>query len=221
MKKTILKIIFIAGVALLILAPILGYTTDKLEEYNRKPVIINEDSSAGLPEAFAFHFSLSSGQKVRIEFSVFYANISATLKIFAKGFYDQQYALNSTPPGGLVGLDFVYSRFVWGQPPPSTYTYSDNEISFGYAEDGYWYIEFAGDTSGDYLISIPGSYVIVIYGDNNGPLSDTTVRFNLVVIMDGPGEFLEELFYYIGVGVIGVAILLLFYGYYKKFKGGR
>ncbi|MFW9998604.1 MAG: hypothetical protein ACFE9Q_01705 [Candidatus Hodarchaeota archaeon] len=219
-KKTILKIIFSAGVVLLILAPILGYTTDKLEVYNRKPVNISEDSSANLPDAFAYRFSLSNGQKVRIEFSVYYANISATLKIFSKGLYDQEYALNTTSPGGLTGLNFIYSRFVWGVSP-STYIYSDNERSFGYAEDGYYYIEFAGDTAGDYLISIPGSYVIVVYGDNNGPPSDTTVRFNLVVTMDGPGEFLEELFYYIGAGVIGVAFLLLFYGYYKKFKGGR
>lgn len=163
---------------------------------------------------------MASRQKVRIEFSVYYANVSATLKIFGKGYYDQQYALNNTPVDNLIGLDFIYSQFVWGQSP-STRTDSDNERSFTFSEDGYWYIEFAGDTYGDYLISIPGSYVIVVYGDNNGPPSDTSVRFNLVVTMDGPGDFLEDFFYYIGAGVIGVVILLLSYGYYKKFKGGR
>jgi hypothetical protein len=219
-KKTILKIIFIAGVALLILAPILGYTLDTVEKYNRKPVVIDEYSSDGMRKAFAYEFSLTSRQKVRIEFSVYYANVSATLKIFGKGSYDQQYALNNTPLAGLTGLDFIYSQFTWGQSPYNSRG-SDDERSFGYAEDGYWYIEFAGDTYNNYLISIPGSYVIVVYGDNNGPPSDTTVRFNLVVTMDGPGDFLEDFFYYIGAGVIGVFILLLSYGYYKKFKGGR
>jgi hypothetical protein len=218
-KKIILKILFVAGLAFLILAPILGYTLDRVEVYNRKPVNIDEYSSDGLQEAFAYHFSLTSRQKIRIEFSVYYANISATIKIFGKGYYDQQYALNNSPTG-LTGLDFVYSQFVWGQSP-STYTGSDNERSFGYTQDGYWYIEFAGDTSGDYLISIPGSYVIVVYGDNNGPPTDTIVSFNLVIRMDGPGDFLEDFFYYIGGGIIGIVILLLLYGYYKKLKGGR
>ena len=219
-KKTILKIMVVIGIAFLILAPILGYTLDRVEVYNRKPKNIDENSSNGLREAFAYHFSLVSQQKIRIEFSVYYANVSATLKIFGKGYYDQQYALNNTPLDNLNGLDFVYSQFVWGQSP-STYTGSDNERSFGYNEDGYWYIEFAGDTSGDYLISIPGSYVIVVYGDNNGPPSDTVVSFNLVIKMDGPGDLLEDLCYYIGGSIIGVAILLIFYTYYKKFKGGR
>ena len=215
-KKIIFKIMLVAGVASLILAPILGYTLDRVEVYNRKPVSIDENSSNGLKEAFSYEFSLVSRQKLRIEFSVYYANVSATLKIFGKGYYDQQFALNNSPTG-LVGLDFIYSQFVWGQSP-STYMSSDNERSFGYTEDGYWYIEFAGDTSGDYLISIPGSYVIVVYGDNNGPPSDTIVSFNLVIKMDGPGDFLEDFFYYIGGGLIGVAILLLSYGYYIKFK---
>ncbi|UCD02159.1 MAG: hypothetical protein JSV23_03855 [Promethearchaeota archaeon] len=218
-RKLIVKIVLILGIVFLILAPILGYTTDKLVLLDQKPIVINEDSEDGLQKSFAFPFSLESHQKISIEFSVYYANVSATLKIFGRGFYDQRYSLNSSPTG-LTGLDFVYSQFVWGQSP-STYTGSDNERTFLYDEDGYWYIEFAGDTSGDYLISIPGSYVIVVYGDNNGPPSDTTVSFNLVVKIDGPGDFLEELFYYIGAGVIGLLVLFISYSYYKKFKGGR
>jgi len=218
-RRKILGIFFIIGIALLILAPILGYATDKITICDRKPVIIREDSSTGLQKAFAFPFSLESNQKVRVEFSVFYANISATLKIFGNGYYSQQYALNNSP-GGLTGLYFVYSQFVWGQTP-SVYTGSDNVRTFGYSEDGYWYIEFAGGASGDYLISIPGSYVIVVYGDNNGPSSDTTVRFNLVVKIDGPGDLLEDIFYYIGAGILGALSLYLAYDYYKKFKGGR
>ncbi|TET58676.1 MAG: hypothetical protein E3J52_07850 [Promethearchaeota archaeon] len=214
-KKKISMIIFIVGVALLITAPILGYFLDKSVLYERKPVVIDEDSDDGLQSAFAYPFSIGKDQKITIEFSVYYANVTATLKILGKGYYDQQKALNSTP-GGLTGQDFVYSRFVRGQSPSAD---SDDERSITY--NGYWYIEFAGDTDGGYLISIPGSYVIVVYGDNDGPPADTDVLFNIVIKKDGPGDFLEELFYYLGAGVIAALVLFISYSYYKKFKGGR
>jgi hypothetical protein len=218
-RKLITKLVLLIGIAFIILAPILGYTMDKLVLYDKTRISIDESSNDGLQEAFAYSISLSKNQKVTIEFGVYYANVSATLKILGKGFYDQQYSLNSTPTG-LNGLYFVYTQFAWGVYP-SSYVYSDNMRTFGYDEDGYYYIEFAGGASGDYLISIPGSYVIVVYGENNGPTSDTTVNFNLRVKIDGPGELLEEIFYYIGAGVIVVVILFLSLGYYRKLRGGR
>lgn len=218
-RKLITRLILIFGIIILVLAPILGYTMDKLALYDRSPVTIEEDSKDSLREAFAYHFSFTRKQKVTIEFSVYYANVSATLKILGKGFYDQQHALNSSP-SGLNGLYFVYTEFAWGAYP-SSYTYSDNVRTFDFSEDGYYYLEFAGGASGDYLVSIPGSYVIVVYGENNGPPSDSIVSFNLRVKIDGPGDFLEELFYYIGAGVIVVTFLFISYGYYKKLKGGR
>ena len=217
LRKKISMIILIVGIAFLVLAPILGYYFDKSTLVERRPVTIGEDSSAGLTKASAFGFSLASNQKARIEFSVYFANVTATLKIFGKGYYDQQYALNNTP-GSMTGLDFIYSQFVWGQSP-SSFTGSSSSRTITY--NGYWYVEFAGDTSGDYLISIPGSYVVVVYGNNDGPAAYTSIRFNIIVKIDGPGELLERIFYYIGAGVILVAILFVSFGYYKKFKGGR
>jgi len=218
LRKKISMIILIVGIAFLVLAPILGYTLDKSTLVERRPATINEDSSTGLTKAYAFGFSLASNQKVRIDFSVHYANVSATLKIFGKGYYDQRYTFNSTP-SGLVGLYFICSEFVWGETPSAGTTINTNSRNIQY--DGYWYIEFAGDTDDPRLISIPGSYVIVVYGDNDGPPSDTSVSFNLIIKIDGPGELLERIFYYIGAGVILVAILFVSFGYYKKFKGGR
>ncbi len=210
-------IILVVGIVFLVLAPILGFTTEKTTVLEKRPKTIGEDSSAGLKESYAFGFSLTSGQKARIEFSVYYANVTATLKILGKGYYDQQLALNSSP-GGITGLDFIYSQFVWGQSPSSN-TGSTNSRTVMY--NGYWYIEFAGDTNGDYLISIPGSYVVVVYGDNDGPPANINVLFNIAIKIDGPGEMLEKIFYYIGTGVILVAVLFISFGYYKKFKGGR
>ena len=216
-RKKISIIILIVGIAFLVLAPILGYTLDKSTLLDRRPITIEENSSLQLTEAYAFGFSLKSGQKVRIEFSNYYADTITYLKIFGKGYYDQQYALDS-PPTIMSGLNFVYSQFVWGQSP-SIFTYSASSRTITY--NGYWYIEFAGSTSGDYLISIPGSYVVVVYGDNDGPPANLDVRFNIIIKIDGPGDFLERIFYYIGAGVILIAILFVSFGYYKKFKGGR
>ena len=216
-RKKISMIILIVGIAFLVLAPILGYTLDKSTLVDRRPATIREDSSAGLTRAFAFGISLGSGQIARIEFSVYYANVTATLKIFGRGYYDQQKALNNSP-GGMTGLDFIYSQFVYGQSP-STFTSSASSRTITY--NGYWYIEFAGDTSGDYLISIPGSYVVVVYGNNDGPSANTAVSFNIMIKIDGPGDLLERIFYYIGAGVLLAAVLFVSFGYYKKFKGGR
>jgi hypothetical protein len=217
LRKKITAIILIVGIAFLVLAPILGYTLDKTTLTDRRPATIQEDSSAGLTEAYAYRFSLKSDQKARIEFSVYYANVTATLKIFGRGYFDQQLALNNTP-GGMSGLDLIYSQFVWGQTP-SSFTGSATSRTITY--NGYWYIEFAGDTNGDYLISIPGSYVVVVYGNNDGPAANINVKFNIVIKIDGPGDLLERYFYYIGAGVILAAILFVSFGYYKKFKGGR
>ena len=216
-RKKISMIIFIVGIAFLVLAPILGYYLDKSTIVERRPATIGEDSSAGLTKAFASGFTLASNQKARIEFSVYFANVTSTIKIFGKGYYDQQYAANNTP-GSMTGLDFVYSQFVWGQSP-SSFTYDDNSRTITY--NGYWYIEFAGGTNNDYLISIPGSYVVVVYGNNDGPAANTNIRFNIVLKIDGSGELFERIFYYIGAGVILAAILFVSFGYYKKFKGGR
>jgi hypothetical protein len=216
-RKKISIIILIVGIAFLIIAPILGYTTETSTLYAKSSKTIDEDSTVGLTESFAFPFSLQSNQKVRIDFSVFYANVSATLKIFGRGFYDREYTLNSSP-AGMPGLSFVWSQFAWGQNPSS---FADDATSRTIQYNGYWYIEFAGGTNGDYLISIPGSYVVVVYGDNDGPPTDVDVQFNIIVEIDGPGDLLERLFYYIGAGVILVAILFVSFSYYKKFKGGR
>jgi len=216
-RKKISMIILIIGIAFLVLAPILGYSFDKTTLTDRSPATIREDSSAGLTRAFAFGISLGSGQIARMEFSVYYANVTATLKIFGRGYYDQQKALNNSP-GGMTGLDFIYSQFVYGQSP-STFTGSTSSRTITY--NGYWYIEFAGDTSGDYLISIPGSYVVVVYGNNDGPAANTAVSFNIMIKIDGPGDWLARIFYYIGAGVLLAAVLFVSFGYYKKFKGGR
>ncbi|MHA1915492.1 MAG: hypothetical protein ACW986_17595 [Promethearchaeota archaeon] len=212
-KRKISIALLIIGIGLFVAAPILGYTLDKVQVVS-STIRINEDSSSGLQKAYAIPVSIQKDQKITIGFAVNRANVTATLKIVGKGYYDQQHALNNTP-GSLSGLNFIYSQFVWGQAP-STFTGSSTSRTI--TNNGYWYVEFGGSTSGDFVISIPGSYVIVVYGSNSGPSSDTIVQFNLLVKVDGPGEFLRDLFYYIGAGVIAIFVFLISYGFYKKLR---
>lgn len=216
MKRKKISIgILIVGIVFLILAPILGYFSAKRTLVSSAPTI-KEYSSTGLKQAFAYRVSLQNNQKIRIDFSVYYANITATLKIFGNGYYDKQYALNNSP-AGMNGLDFVYSQFAYGQDPSAS---TDDARTITY--DGHYHIEFGGGvTAGDLIISIPGTYVVVVYGNNDGPAANVDVYFNIIITIDGPGEFLETLFYYIGAGILLVAIIFVSFGYYKKFKGGR
>jgi len=213
MEKRV-KIIVILGLILLVAAPILGFFLDKLLLFSAGPIPIDENSNTDIQDAFAFPVSIEKNQKLVIEFSVYYANISATVKIVGKGAYDAAYATNANP-NGLTGESFVYCEFTWGQSP-STSTVASSSRSI--TEDGYWYIEFAGTTSGDYVVSRPGDYVVIVYGTNSG--SSTQVLFNITIKADGPGEFLQNLFLAIGIVILACYVLYFSYSYLNKLRRG-
>jgi len=216
-RKKILIIILIIGIACLILGPVLGFLMNKITVSDNSviPVSISEASSSGIQDAHSIPITLDKGQKAIIQFAVYYENITTTLKIFGLGVYNRQYALNSAPTG-LTGRNFLYSIFAYGQSPSSS-TFSTNSRSI--TEDGFYYMEFAGDTNGDYLISVPGQYVIVVYGTNSSP-TDTDVLFNIKVEVDGPGTFLSSLFITIGILLLVLWVGLLAYAYIKLLRRG-
>jgi hypothetical protein len=214
MEKRI-KIIVIIGIVLLVAAPILGFILDKLLLFSAAPVTIQEDSDSDIQDAFAFPVSLAKNQKLVVEFSVYYADIQATVKILGKGAYDAAYAINQDPD--LVsGLSFVYSEFTYGISPQSS---ADDATSLSITDDGYWYIEFAGSVySSDYVISRPGDYVVVVYGTNTG--APTDVYFNITIKADGPGNFLQNLFLAVGIIILACYALYFSYGYLNKLRRG-
>ncbi|MFX0059004.1 MAG: hypothetical protein ACFE85_17940 [Candidatus Hodarchaeota archaeon] len=213
-RNILLKIVLVIGIGLIVAGPILGIATSKINIANLKPALaIPEISDDELQSAFARPFTLTKNQKVAIKFSVFYPNVTARLKIFNKHYYDAEYALNSDPTT-LIGENFIYSVHVLGTTPSlSTGT------SVSITEQGEVYIEFAGDRSGFNLISLPGRYVVVVYGVNSGP--DENVTFNIVINIDGPGAFLGGLFLTIGIIVLICYALLLSYNYLNKLRRGR
>ncbi|MBY9004733.1 MAG: hypothetical protein KGD73_12220 [Candidatus Lokiarchaeota archaeon] len=208
MEKKI-KILVLVSVILIILGPVVGLLLNKVVVVPNQPFVIQETSNTDIQDAYAYPFSLAKGQKLVVEFSVFTANVSATIKILGKGTFDQAFEATSNP-GGITGLDLIYSQFAFGQSPSSQ---SSSATSRSISNEGYWYIEFAGDTTGDYLISIPGDYVVIVYGTNSFA---TNVYFNIEVKIDGPGEIVELLMILVGVGALVAIMLLGTAGYLKK-----
>ena len=199
LKKKTAYIIIGISIACLILGPVMGLILDKVAIYDKKPHLIQEDSSSGLTEAFGHPVTLSKDQKLVVEISEFYPNTSITIKIIAKSLYDQAYSLNSTP-SGISGLQFVYSEFGWGSSPSGS-TNGDSELHLP-SNGIYFYIEFMGDRTGDSLISWPGDYYVIVYGTNSGPASVTDVYFDISIKVDGPGETWNNLFIVIGALIL-------------------
>ena len=211
MEKKI-KILVLISVLLIILGPILGLFLNKITLVDQS-FTISATSDDDIQNATAYDFTLSKGQKIVIEFSVSTENVTADLIILGKATYDQEYE-SSTPPGSITGEKyFIYSQFAFGQPP-SNQASSDDIRSI--SNEGYWYIEFAGEVSGLYLRSVPGDYVVIVSGTNSG---GPNIFFDLVIKIDGPGDIVETLLILIGVGAL-VAIMILGTVVYLK-KTGR
>ena len=204
LKKKTAYIIIGFSLACLILGPFFGFLLDKMTIYESKPEIIQEDSSSGLTKAFAQDVTLSKDQKLIVEISEFYPNISVTIKIIAKSVYDRAHSLNSTP-SGITGLQFVYSEFGWGSSPAGSTT---GTSSLSLPSTGiYFYIEFMGDRVGDSLVSWPGDYYVIVYGSNSGPSSVTAVPFDITIKVDGPGETINNLLILVGVLILIVYVM--------------
>lgn len=204
LKKKTAYLIFGISIACLILGPLLGIVLDKMTIYEQKTELIREDSSSGLTKAFANQVTLSKDQKLIVEISEFYPNASVTIKIIAKSIYDRAYSLNSTP-GGISGLQFVYSEFGWGQSPAGS---TNGATSLTLPTNGiYFYIEFMGDRVGDSLVSWPGDYYVIVYGSNSGPSSATAVPFDITIKVDGPGEALNNFLVVLGIFIILIYVL--------------
>lgn len=213
-SKKILTIILIIGIALLITGPILGFALDEITLADQKPATITETSDTEIQSAFACEFTIDRNQKVTIVFSVYYSDITANLKILTKYEYDVEYAANSNP-NGLTGEYFITTTFRLGQNPSVS-----RENVETISNQGETYLEFTGSaTATPYFISIPGSYVVIVYGDHTG--LETDVFFNILVKVDGPGGFLSTLFITIGIIVLVCYALFLAYKYLNKMRRGR
>jgi len=208
LKKKTAYIILGIGALCLILGPIFGVALDKMTIYDSKPEIIKEDSADGMREAFAHKVTLNRDQKLIIEISDFYENSSVTIIILTNSVYKKAYSENSTT-SNAIGSQFVYSKFGYGTDPKYS-TEGDNTLTLPDAISGAisFYIEFMGGRNGDYLISWPGDYYVVVYGSNSGPASKVNVLFDIQIKIDGPGEALYNFFILIGVLIVLIYLMV-------------
>ena len=209
MKKIIIKILVLISIFLIFLGPVFGVFLDKITILDQS-FVISATSNTDIENATAYDFTLSKGQKISIEFSVNTENVSATLKILRKAYYIEENE-SSSLPNNVLGENFIYSKFTYGDNP-------DLQVSTATSRnidaDGYYYIEFAGNIASNKLISIPGDYVVFVYGSNSG--GGPNVYFDLLIKTDGSGEIVETWLILIGVGALLAIMLLVTVGYLKK-----
>lgn len=212
MEKKV-KIFLLISIILIFLGPILGFALDKLFLYGGSQSI-PETSNSDIRDAFNFNFALVKNQKLVVEFSASTPNDTVTLKFMRKLDFDEAYA-TSTASTSITGLRFITHVFVFDSAPIVSDVLSE-QIS----EYGQYYIEFSGDatTSGNHLISIPGEYVLFVYGTDSQ--AGTHVAFDITIKADGPGEIIE--LWCIIIGIITLVAIMLFttYGYLNKTKRG-
>jgi len=195
----------LGGIVLLSLAPIISAQYETTTILPAQTITIDKKSQQYFESCYAYPIHLNLNQKIRIKFSVFYENVTATLKIFGSGSYNQYLKENQTnAPQNKIGKYFVYSTHNWNQNPGGTYVQSVTA-----AIDDSYDIEFMGDGSGSGIWSEPGDYVIIVYG-NNAFVNSTEVKFNIEITTDGSRDSINTTISSIGcVLLIAAAVLLI------------
>jgi len=179
-------LVFCSVFLMIAIAPFIGlYTNHKIIlDRSQDPITISESNSTAIRDAFTYPLTLMDYQKVDIEFSMSLSNSTATLKILNREIYEKNYLLNSSPIK-INGEEFlsIQEDYRHGVYHPSNYTTIH--------EEGSRHIRFSGGIYGTDLVYRPGNYVILVYGSHEESGKDSSILFNLLVILDGPGSFLE------------------------------
>jgi len=205
LDKKMSAILLLIGVALLLITPVIGSALDKtILIYPKTEEEIDEDSMDEIKEAYIKEFKLIKNQRLIIKISVKYQNSSVHLRIVGKGNFEA--TDDKDAPTTLAAKNFVYSEYAIGEDPQNLVS-SDNEVDL--ENDAFFYIEFMGDRTGTSLISVPGDYVIVVYGENLG-LDDDDVLFDIEAMLDGPYDAGDILKIILPItGIILIALILV------------
>lgn len=196
-------------------APALELIFSKIPVYSMNDQMMREDSALGMQKAFARGFSLATDQAVSIKFSASYPNNDIYLKIVGRAQYEAANSSNSTP-SSASGKSFLYYTVTYGSTPSVSYA-SSVEIY----NDGMYNIEFKGSN----LASIPGDYVVIVYGTNytnSLPAGQEELRFNIDIKVDGPGHWIARIVSYAGwIFVVVFAAMFVYNAMKRTLKEGR
>ena len=184
-----------------------------------------EDWKRSIDLAYSKEFTLGQDQTCHITFKNNYENVTVFLKIFSIGVYDQLVADNDTSGTGssLYGTGLTMRKYIRSMYQDIsdvglqssvtilTISWDDSETS----EEA--------DFKGNNLQSVPGTYVVVVYGWNEDSVNtdNDEITFDLTITVDGPGQILFEIFLLSGVVLITAVLVFLFYSFIKRETGGR
>ncbi|MFX0101686.1 MAG: hypothetical protein ACFFCS_19130 [Candidatus Hodarchaeota archaeon] len=223
-NKKLPKNLLILGIlCVAAIAPLSGWLLDKWPVKLAGSHTIQEASETDINATYTFSFSIGYNEKATIMFSGVYDQVASYLIIVTAERYDAVKNSAGGDPSDFSAADrrdFIYST---GRPGGDASWPGYDEIrtiSYSTVGDQNWLIEFAGSRSGTSparLVSIPGDYVIVVFGHNDGTSDDVT--FDLEVKVDSIGDDLE---YWVTIGgwvLIGIAALLLISAVIKKGRG--
>ncbi|MBN2157065.1 MAG: hypothetical protein JW776_13560 [Candidatus Lokiarchaeota archaeon] len=216
-KNKLLKIGVVIGLIFIIFAPMVGGLFETLQVKKDKDRTISEESSVSFREVAAYEITVKRNQKYIIKFSVYSINVSASLKIFGKGFFDSEFQKNATnAPQTVTGKYFLVSQPSWAYDPSST---EDSLTVVTCDQDDFYYIEFMGDgqSVNDLIWNEPGDYVITVYGTNSFA-NNTNVTFNIEIFKSGPSEVIKKIFSYTGWAIIIITCLVISIKISKKWR---
>jgi hypothetical protein len=214
-----LKIVLplLIGVFLVILASILGATTQKTSVVPAMERSKDTTSNTNIREAYNYNFTIKEDQHIQIILSSNSMDDTVNLKVVPRALFDEFWRDNATKATNTItGLNMITYTRSWGNGPSGAVA-----TVLTCAWNGIQEVEavFGGTTQNDvfavpHVVSVPGDYTLVVYGtDATGAPSDTDVTFTVEVIAEGPGLALKITFIILGYGlvIIGIVLALLEY----------
>jgi hypothetical protein len=172
------SMLIIGIICVAVAGPVLSYGLATWPVVPQGTQTIQDTSNSNITYAYAYRFTITNDEQISAKVSCTYENTSVIVKVFTAGYYDAAFKRGSPSwnPNTLTGLTFLRSQASLGTLPASSYV---TDTSYSTASEGvYAFIDFGGSNYG----IAPGSYVIVIFGDNSG--TDTNVRFDLQITQE-------------------------------------
>lgn len=213
-KKREALIIFSSAFLIIAIAPVVGFATSYVTLLDRteNPIPIQESSSSGIQEAYAYPFTLTGRQKVDIQFSMSLPNSTTTLKILDEQIYEINYILNRSPIE-INGEEFLNLQGAYLRD-----YYPSNYVTI--YEQGSRYIRFSGGIYDSDIVYRPGNYVILVYGSQEKELDEinSSLFFNLLIKLDGPGNFIELLLITLSLLTLISYCLIITINYLRKIE---
>ncbi len=204
-RETILKpgkyfLIFFICLGLTIILPRI-FPRFTLE--NQNGLQINEISASNTTDCYHKEFRLEKGYLFSALISNYYDNITIRVKFVTKLTYLQENS-SQIDPDTNPGEYFIATPYVYPDTPTTTPTVI---TSLTINQDDSYRLDFMGDgttTGTDRLWSLPGDYVILVWGTNSTNFAtNENILFDIEIQVDGLDDLLFST-----LGIISIIVLI-------------